>query len=154
VEIGVFLKARLSHITYLYSIIFTDRLNQRYLRQLRFLLIGGILLRKTMVYYGGNQKIHSNLGEFAMYDYNSQQHRLTDTQKTDFKRSDRVFSRSGLWYFHTREGNDVGPFRYRDEAELMLSKFIQELQQIQQDAMASAKPHFRISVVLGRRQQN
>jgi hypothetical protein len=89
-----------------------------------------------------------------MYDYNSQRHRLTDTPKAEFKSSDRVFSRADLWYFHTREGKDVGPFRYRDEAELMLTKFVQELQQIQLDAMVSAKPHFRISAVLGRRQQN
>lgn len=89
-----------------------------------------------------------------MHDYNSQQHRLTDNKKAEFKRSDRLFSRAGLWYFRTREGKDVGPFRYRDEAELMLTKFVQELQQIQQDALASVKPHFRISAVLGRRQQN
>lgn len=88
-----------------------------------------------------------------MYDYNSQQHRLTDSDIAEFARTDRIFSRTGLWYFHTREGNDVGPFRYRDEAELMLTKFVQELQQIQQDALVSAKPHFRVSGVLGRRQQ-
>lgn len=89
-----------------------------------------------------------------MHDYNSQHHRLTDTPKEEFKSCDRVFSRADLWYFQTKEGKDVGPFRYRDEAELMLTKFVQELQQIQQDAMVSVKPHFRISAVLGRRQQN
>lgn len=89
-----------------------------------------------------------------MYDYTSKQHRLTDNKNAEFERTDRIFSRTGLWYFRTREGNDVGPFRYRDEAELMLTKFFQELLQVQQDAMASTKPHFRISGVLGRRQQN
>ena len=88
-----------------------------------------------------------------MFDYSSQQHRLTDNKNADYSRSDRIFSQSGLWYFRTREGNDVGPFRYRDEAELMLTKFVQELHQIQQDALASVKPHFRISGVVGRRQQ-
>jgi hypothetical protein len=107
-----------------------------------------------MVYYGGHQQIHTKLGESAMYDYNSHPHRLTDTQKTEFEHSERVFSRAGLWYFHTKEGNEVGPFRYRDEAELMLTKFFQELQQIEQDAMVSVKPHFRISGVLGRRQES
>jgi ABC-type ATPase with predicted acetyltransferase domain len=89
-----------------------------------------------------------------MYDYTSQQHRLTDADIADFARTDRIFNRTGLWYFRTREGNDVGPFRYKDEAELMLTKFVQELQQIQQDAMVSTKPHFRVSGVLGRRQQS
>lgn len=88
-----------------------------------------------------------------MYEYNSQQYRLMDSDIAEFARTDRIFSRTGLWYFNTREGNDVGPFRYRDEAELMLTKFVQELQQIQQDALVSAKPHFRVSGVLGRRQQ-
>ncbi|MDP1757848.1 MAG: DUF6316 family protein [Pseudohongiella sp.] len=88
-----------------------------------------------------------------MFDYNSQQHRLTDNKNADYKRSERVFSRTGLWYFKTREGNDVGPFRYRDEAELMLTKFVQELHQIQQESLVSVKPHFRISGVVGRRQQ-
>jgi hypothetical protein len=37
---------------------------------------------------------------------------------------------------------------------LMLTKFFQELQQIEQDAMVSVKPHFRISGVLGRRQES
>lgn len=87
-----------------------------------------------------------------MYNNNTQQSRVTDNKAADFYRSDRLFSRSGLWYFRTREGSDVGPFRYRDEAELMLTKFVQELLENQQQALASSKPHFRISGVLGRRQ--
>jgi len=35
----------------------------------------------------------------------------------------------------------------------MLTKFVQELHQIQQEALVSVKPHFRISGVVGRRQQ-
>jgi hypothetical protein len=77
--------------------------------------------------------------------------RLTDTHNNIPERSERLFTRSGMWYFRTREGKDVGPFRYRDEAELMLTRFVQELQQLQQQAMVSAKPHFRISGVVGRR---
>lgn len=82
----------------------------------------------------------------------TQQSRFTDSHATEFFRSDRLFDDGGLWYFRTREGNDVGPFRYRDEAELMLTKFVQELLDNQQQALASSKPHFRISGVLGRRQ--
>lgn len=87
-----------------------------------------------------------------MHTTNSQQSRFTDSRAIDFCRSDRLFDRGGLWYFRTREGNDVGPFRYRDEAELMLTKFIQELLQSQQQSLISPKPHFRISGVVGRRQ--
>ncbi|MDO8908828.1 MAG: DUF6316 family protein [Pseudohongiella sp.] len=86
-----------------------------------------------------------------MYNNNTQQSRLADSNSVEFYRSDRLFTSSGLWYFRTREGNDVGPFRYRDEAELMLTKFVQELMDSQQQAMASSKPHFRISGVVGRR---
>jgi len=33
-------------------------------------------------------------------------------------RSDRVFCSDGAWYFHTREGVDVGPYRNKFEAEV------------------------------------
>ena len=42
-------------------------------------------------------------------------------------RTDRVFSEQYLWYFRTREGEDVGPFRYRSEAESNLDHFLQRL---------------------------
>lgn len=87
-----------------------------------------------------------------MYNNNTQQSRFTDRHSTEFCRSERLFDCGGLWYFRTREGSEVGPFRYKDEAELMLTKFVQELLENQQQAMASSKPHFRISGVLGRRQ--
>lgn len=32
-------------------------------------------------------------------------------------RSDRIFNANGEWYFHTREGTDVGPYASRSEAE-------------------------------------
>jgi hypothetical protein len=87
-----------------------------------------------------------------MYNNNTQQSRLTDSHSAEFYRSDRLYASNGLWYFRTREGNEVGPFRYRDEAELMLTKFVQELLEHQQQSLASSKPHFRISGVVGRRQ--
>jgi len=81
-----------------------------------------------------------------------QHRRLTDMGISLHERSDRLFSETGLWYFRTREGKSVGPFRYRDEAELMLTRFIQELIQREQEAMASLKPHFRVSAIMNKRQ--
>jgi len=44
-------------------------------------------------------------------------HRKDEQPKTWF-RSDRVFRSDGYWYFHTREGIDVGPYRDKFEAEV------------------------------------
>ena len=44
-------------------------------------------------------------------------------------RSERMFSEQDLWYFKVREGNEVGPFRYRCEAESNLNHFIKRLKQ-------------------------
>ena len=33
-----------------------------------------------------------------------------------------------LWYFRTRDGDDVGPFRYRSEAENNLDRFMHQLE--------------------------
>lgn len=85
-------------------------------------------------------------------DYSAALSRLNDLGSKDHPRTERLFSEAGLWYFHTREGNDVGPFRYRCEAETMLTRFLQEIQARQQQAMVSAKPHFRTAAVLGKRQ--
>ena len=43
------------------------------------------------------------------------------------ERSDRVFSEHDLWYFRTREGEAIGPFRYRSEAESNLDRFMADL---------------------------
>jgi hypothetical protein len=32
------------------------------------------------------------------------------------RRSERVYQSDGQWYFHTREGVDVGPYRERQHA--------------------------------------
>ena len=42
-------------------------------------------------------------------------------------RSDRIFSEQDLWYFKTREGDKVGPFRYRSEAQSNLENFMEQL---------------------------
>lgn len=78
--------------------------------------------------------------------------RLTDVGMRSYERSDRLFSLSGLWYFRTREGRDVGPFRYRCEAETMLSRFIDETTRLHQSSMMPHKLHFRTCGVIGRRQ--
>ena len=43
------------------------------------------------------------------------------------QRTDRVFSEHDLWYFRTREGEAIGPFRYRSEAESNLDRFMADL---------------------------
>ncbi|MGJ8689340.1 MAG: DUF6316 family protein [Gammaproteobacteria bacterium] len=64
--------------------------------------------------------------------------RKHDTYRhTDFARSERIFDDAGLWYFRTREGGDVGPFRYESEALQMLENFITD---IQAREAAAAKP--------------
>ncbi len=43
--------------------------------------------------------------------------RRDETPRTWF-RSDAVFSCNGRWYFHTREGIDIGPYDSQTEAEI------------------------------------
>ena len=42
-------------------------------------------------------------------------------------RSERIYSEQDLWYFRIREGDEVGPFRYRSEALSNLENFIERL---------------------------
>lgn len=44
------------------------------------------------------------------------------------ERSDRFFLQDRHWFFHTREGFDVGPFRDKNEAQLALVHFIEQAQ--------------------------
>ena len=48
---------------------------------------------------------------------------------SDQQRSERVFSRKDLWYFKVREGEEVGPFRYKSEAMSNLDRFMEHLKQ-------------------------
>ena len=58
---------------------------------------------------------------------------MTDSRQQDQLKSstpvrtERVFNEQYLWYFKTREGENVGPFRYRSEAESNLDHFMQQL---------------------------
>ena len=58
---------------------------------------------------------------------NSRQHEQLVADTHD--RSDRVFTQQSLWYFRTREGDEIGPFRYRSEAESNLDRFMQQLKE-------------------------
>ena len=55
--------------------------------------------------------------------------RKSDTQRRLWFRSSRVFADNGKWYFHTREGIDMGPYESQFEAEIeaeMLKELLQE----------------------------
>jgi hypothetical protein len=50
-----------------------------------------------------------------------------DSQESAPDLSEQLFSEQDLWYFKTREGDQVGPFRYRSEAQSNLESFMEEL---------------------------
>lgn len=50
-----------------------------------------------------------------------------DSQTPAPDRSERIFSEQDLWYFKIREGDEVGPFRYRSEAQSNLERFMEQL---------------------------
>ncbi len=41
---------------------------------------------------------------------------------------DKIYTNEDLWYFDTEDGETVGPFRYRSEAENNLTRFLEQLQ--------------------------
>lgn len=73
--------------------------------------------------------------------------RKDDQSKGSFHyRSERVFDEQGLWYFRTREGENLGPFRYETEARQMLNNFINDIHvKKQQAALSAIKPQFRMN---------
>ena len=64
-----------------------------------------------------------------------------------FTRSERVFVDNGLWYFRTREGGQVGPFRYESEARQMLQSFINDIQAKETEEAKSQKLHLRRNAI-------
>lgn len=53
----------------------------------------------------------------------------SNEQPRTWFRSERVFLSNGKWYFHTREGVDVGPYDTQFEAEIeagMLKELLRE----------------------------
>ena len=63
------------------------------------------------------------------------------------ERTERVFDKGGLWYFRTREGGNIGPFRYQSEARQMLQNFISNIQAAERAASSASKPHFRLNAI-------
>lgn len=56
--------------------------------------------------------------------------RCNEQRRTWF-RSERVFLSDGRWFFHTREGVDVGPYESQFEAEIeagMLKELLREME--------------------------
>ena len=56
---------------------------------------------------------------------NSRQYKQLVSDNPDS--SDRIFSQQNLWYFQTQEGDQIGPFRYRSEAQSNLDQFMRQL---------------------------
>jgi len=56
---------------------------------------------------------------------NTRQH--DDSSSPPPSRSERVFAQEDLWYFRIREGENIGPFRYKSEAESNLDQFMTHL---------------------------
>ncbi|MFL2851013.1 MAG: DUF6316 family protein [Pseudohongiellaceae bacterium] len=58
---------------------------------------------------------------------NSRQYKQLVSDNPDS--SDRIFSQQNLWYFQTQEGDQIGPFRYRSEAQTNLDQFMRQLKE-------------------------
>lgn len=63
-------------------------------------------------------------------------------------RSEHIFNSNGLWYFNSRDGREIGPFRYESEALQCLTQFIQEVQAADRlSQLLPKKPHFRLGAI-------
>lgn len=58
---------------------------------------------------------------------NSRQYKQLVSDNPDS--SDRIFSLQNLWYFQTQEGDQIGPFRYRSEAQSNLDQLMRQLKE-------------------------
>ena len=52
--------------------------------------------------------------------------RKTDDPRSIHFHANRIHRTNGLWYFETREGDNVGPFGSQEEARKELSRFMAE----------------------------
>jgi len=78
--------------------------------------------------------------------------RRGNEQRKTWFRSDRVFNCNGQWYFHTREGIDVGPYESHLEAEIE-SGLLRELivhANVQGDSLQVLRDFILESFTLGR----
>lgn len=72
--------------------------------------------------------------------------------KQTWFRSDRVFNCNGAWYFHTREGIDVGPYESQLEADIeaeMLRELIRHAN-VEGEALSVLKDFILESFTMGR----
>lgn len=75
-----------------------------------------------------------------------------DEQRQTWFRSNRVFNCEGVWYFHTREGIDVGPYESQLEADIeaeMLRELIRHAN-IQGEALSVLRDFILESFSMGR----
>ena len=78
--------------------------------------------------------------------------RENEAPKTWF-RSERVFLSDGKWFFHTREGVDVGPYESQFEAEIeagMLKELLRERGSQGDGSMAVIREFVLDSYAMGR----
>ena len=78
--------------------------------------------------------------------------RRDEAPKTWF-RSDRVFLSDGNWFFHTREGVDMGPYDSQFEAEIeagMLKELLRERDSRGDSTMAVIREFVLDSYAMGR----
>ncbi len=54
----------------------------------------------------------------------SPKHRKTDSKNASTFRTHRIHAINSDWYFLTREGQNIGPFSTKKEAEEGLAKFL------------------------------
>lgn len=78
--------------------------------------------------------------------------RQNERRRTWF-RSDRVFLSDGKWFFHTREGVDVGPYDSQFEAEIeagMLKELLRERTSSSSGCMSIIREFVLDSYAMGR----
>ncbi len=78
--------------------------------------------------------------------------RRHESNKTWF-RSERVFLTEGQWYFHTREGVDLGPYPSQFEAEIeagMLKELLKTEEKKGEEALSVIREFVLDSYAIGR----
>ncbi|WP_290581910.1 DUF6316 family protein [Ketobacter sp.] len=60
----------------------------------------------------------------------SPDHRKTDSKAVPLFRTHRIHSINSEWYFLTREGQNIGPFPTRKDAEENLLEFLKSIKKI------------------------
>jgi hypothetical protein len=66
----------------------------------------------------------------------TQRVRAGETARARFRAPDRCFLQNGQWYFATREGFDVGPYRTREAATAAATGLVAILSRTPDPAMA------------------